>query len=100
MTFEAVFHRSRVELFTVMEDHAIANMQNQGLGIGVFIARDKLGHDLQLLGDVEQFVAQPGEHDTPDKGAGQRWVQDIGILSKRDAQGLGWLLGQGRKGRC
>ena len=42
----------------------------------------------ELLVDVEQLVAQRGEHDAADEAAGQRRIEHVGILGQADAQGL------------
>ena len=46
----------------------------------------ELRHDLQLLVDVEQLVAQRREDDAADEGARQRRVEHVGILGQADAQ--------------
>ena len=50
----------------------------------------ELRHDVELLVDVEQLVAERGEHDAADIGARERRIENIGILGKADAErGLG-----------
>ena len=46
----------------------------------------ELRHDVQLLVDVEQLVADRGEDDAPDIGARQRRIEHVGILGEPDAQ--------------
>ena len=46
----------------------------------------ELRHDVQLLVDVEQLVAERGEDDAADIGARQRRIEHVGILGQADAQ--------------
>ena len=52
------------------------------------VARRELRHDVELLVDVEQLVAQRREHDAADERARERRIEDVGILGKADAQRL------------
>ena len=45
-------------------------------------------YDVQRRVDVKQLIAQPREHDARNIPGGQRWIQDVKILSQRDAQRL------------
>ena len=63
-------------------------MDHQRLVVRPFVAGGELRHDVQLLVDVEQLVAQPGEHDAADIGGGQCRVHHVQVLPQRDAQGL------------
>ena len=50
----------------------------------------ELWHDVELLVDIEQLVAERCEHDAADVGARHGRVEDIGVLGKPNAQrGLG-----------
>jgi hypothetical protein len=89
-----VFHRGGVEGFTVLEGDVGAQVQDEGLRIGPFVAERELRNDVKVLVDVEQLVAQTGEDDAADIGAGQGGVEDVGIFAQGDPQGLG--LGGGR----
>ena len=61
----------------------------------------QLRHDVELVVDVEQFVAEGSEHDAPDIGAPHRGIEDIGVLGEADAQGgLGMGDGFERKQGC
>jgi hypothetical protein len=54
------------------------------------VGQPKLRHDLELFVDIEQLVAECGEHDTADIGARQRRIENVRILGKADAErGLG-----------
>ena len=102
VALQGVLHRGGVEVGAIMELHAGAQMDQQRGRVRLLVAGGELGHDLQLLVDVEQLVAQPGEHDAADIGAGQGGVEDVGVLAQRDPQGLrGGSLGQqGDTGGC
>ena len=63
-------------------------MDDQRPVIGPLVAGGELRHDVQLLVDVEQLVAQPGEHDAPDIGGGQGRIEHIEVLPQRDPQRL------------
>ena len=81
--------RRGVELLAVVEGHAGAQLERQRLVVGrPLVAGRELRHDLQLLVDVEQLVAQRREDDAADEGARQRRVEHVGILGEADAQGL------------
>src|SRR6266704_5281014 len=50
----------------------------------------ELWHDVELLVDIEQLVAERCEHDAADIGARHGRVEDIGVLGKPNSQrGLG-----------
>jgi hypothetical protein len=96
VALEVELHRGSVELFAVVERHAGAQLHRQRLVVGrPFPARRQLRHDGELLVDVDQLVAQCGEHDAADEGARQRGVEHVGVLGQADAQGL---RGGGRRG--
>ena len=81
--------RRGVELLAVVEGHAAAQLDGQRLVVGrPFVAGRELRHDVQLLVDVEQLVAQRGEHDAADEGARQRRIEHVGVFGQADAQRL------------
>ena len=103
VTLQPILHGLGVEGFAVVEGDVGAQVDHQGPGIGPFVAEGELRDDLQFLVDVEQLVAQTGEHDAPDIGPGEGRVQNVGVLTQGDVQGGGVQgLGEGRRGcqRC
>src|SRR5262245_41579603 len=46
----------------------------------------QLRHDVDVLVDVEQLVAQRGEHDAADVGAGQCRIEHVRILGQTNPQ--------------
>ena len=54
--------------------------------VGGVVRQRELGHDAELDVDVEELVAQRGEDDAPDIGAGERRIEHIRILGEPDAQ--------------
>ena len=77
-----------IEQFAVMELHPGTQVDHQRPVVGPLVAGRELRHDVQLLVDVEQLVAQPGEHDAPYERARHGRVEDVGILGEPDAQRL------------
>ena len=78
-----------VELLAVVEGDARAQVQRQRLAVGrPFVARRELRHDVELLVDVEQLVAQRCEHDAADEGARERRVEHVGVFGEADTQRL------------
>ena len=53
--------------------------------------------DVQLGVDVEQLVAQAGEHDAADIGRAERGIEQIGVLPQTDVQNA--LLRHRRDGK-
>ncbi len=87
MAIEAVFHRRRIHRLAVMELDALTQLDGERLVVvRPFVLGRQLRHDLEVGGNVEELVAQPGEDDAPDEGARQRRVENIGILVEPDAQ--------------
>ena len=107
VAFEREFRGLRVERLAVMEFHARPQLDGDLLAVGGGLVRQrKLRHDVELLVDVEQLVAERGEHDAADIGARERRIENVRILGEADAQrGLG-LNGrlerqqQSRRGHC
>ena len=72
----------------VVELHPLAQLDGDRLAVlGGFMRERQLRHDVELVVDVEQLVAQRREHDAPDVGARQRGVEHIRVLRQADAQG-------------
>ena len=94
------FDRRGIEFLAVVEGHALAQLQGQGLvvrrpGIG----SRQLRHDVELVVDIEQLVAQRGEHDAADEAACHGRIEDIGVFGQADAQGLCLRAGHKQAGR-
>ena len=81
------FRGLRIERFAVLEFHAGPKLDRHRLAVGGgLIGQRKLRHDVELFVDVEQLVAEGGEHDAADIGARQRGIENIGVLGEADAQ--------------
>ena len=79
-----------------MEFHARPEFYGDRLAVGrSLVAQRQLRHDVELLVDVEQLVADGGEHDATHVGARERGVEHVRVLGKPDAQRR---LGQRRAG--
>jgi hypothetical protein len=76
-----------VERFAVVEFHVRPQLDRHGLAVlrGVGGQRE-LRHDLQVLVNVEQLVADRREHDAPHIGARERRVEHVRILGQPDPQ--------------
>ena len=61
---------------------------------GGLVRQRQLGHDVELLVDLEELVAERGEHDAADVGARERRIEHIRILGQSNAQRR---LGRGRR---
>ena len=86
----------RVERLAVVEFHVRPQLDRDGLSVrGRLVRERELRHDVEIVVDVEQLVAQRREHDAPDIRARLGRVENVGILGKADAQ---MALRQG--GRC
>ena len=97
MTLEVEFDRRGVELLAVVEGHALADLKQQRLVVTApFVAGGQLRHEVELLVEVEELVAQAGEDDAADEGARQARIEDVEVLGQADTQGLG-LRGCGGK---
>jgi hypothetical protein len=100
---EVELDRLGIELLAVVEGDAGAQLHRQRLVVGRPLpARRELRHHVELLVDVDQLVAQAGEHDAADEGARQRRVEHIGVLGEADAQRLcvDRTCAHGRQQRC
>jgi hypothetical protein len=91
VAIEREFRGFGVERFAIVEFDAGPQLDRHLLAVGGSLMRQrKLRHDVEFLVDVEQLVAERCEHDAADIGACDRWVQNVRILGKTDAQrGLG-----------
>ena len=94
---QRVFHRGRIHFLAVVEEHAGAEMQDDGLAVGIFPGGGEAGHHVQLGIEIDQLVADAGHHVGADEGARQRGVEDVGVVVHADAQRLG--IGGGGKGK-
>jgi hypothetical protein len=98
VALEVVLDRGGVQLLAVVEGDAAAQLEDQRLVVGRPLVRGReLRHDVQLLVQVEQLVAQPREHDAADESARHGRVEDVRVLGQADAQGL--RLGYASEGR-
>ena len=89
VAFEGVFDGGGVHLLAVVEEDAGAELDEElGRG-GPFVGEGELGDGLQLFVDVEELVAEAGEYDAADVGAGEGGVEDVGVFAEGDAEGLG-----------
>ena len=88
MALQRILHRSRVQRLAVVERHARPQMDHQRAVIRPLVTGGELRHDMRRPVDVEQLVAQPCEHDARDIAGGQGRIEDVQILSQRDAQRL------------
>ena len=88
MALKRIFDCCRVHHLAVVELHPGPQMNQQRPVIGPLVSGGELRHDVQLLVDVEQLVAQSGEHDAPDVGRGQRGIEHVEILPQRNPQRL------------
>src|SRR5438067_776450 len=72
------------------------------LAVGRGLVRQReLRHDVELLVDVEQLVAEGGEHDAADIGATDAGVEDVGVFGDADAKrSLGLGAARERRQQC
>jgi hypothetical protein len=88
MPFQREFGGFRVELFAVVEFYSRAQLDRHCLAVGRrFVAERELRHDVELLVDVEQLVADRGKDDAAHVGARERRIEHIRIFRESDAQG-------------
>src|SRR5271165_826769 len=85
---QLVFGGFSSELFAVLELHAGAQMDDQVRRVLPLVAYGKLRHDVQLGVDVEQLVAQAGEHDAPDIGGAEGGIEQVRVLPQADMQDI------------
>ena len=79
--------RLGVERLAVVELDVRAQLDRHRLAVvGGLVGQRELRHDVELLVDVEELVAERREDDASDIGAGERRVEHVGILGKPDAQ--------------
>ena len=87
MALQRIFRGFGVERLAVVEFDAGPELDRHFLAVGGGLVRQrKLRHDVELLVDVEQLVAERGEHDAADIGACQRRIENVGVFGQPDAQ--------------
>ena len=97
---EVELDRGGVELLAVMERDAGPDLHRQRLAVRrPFPGRRELRHDRELLVDVDQLVAQRGEHDAPDERARERRIEHVRIFGEAEAQRLRLRRRGGERGR-
>ena len=91
MPFEAVLGGFGIERLAVMEFHAGTQLDGDRLAVGRGLAAERqLRHDVRLLVDVEQLVADRGEDDSRGVEARQGGIHGVRVVAQPDAQmGLG-----------
>jgi len=101
MALQREFGRFRIERLAVLEFDARPELDGDLLAVGGGLVRQReLRHDVELFIDVEQLVAQRGEHDAADIGARHGRIEHVRILGEADPQrglGFGLDLGAGRQ---
>ena len=84
---EREFRGLGIERLAVVELDARPQLDRHLLAVGGgLMGQRELRHEVELLVDVEQLVAERGEHDAPDIGARRGRVENVRILGKADAQ--------------
>ena len=87
MALQREFGGLRIERLAIVKLDARPELDGHRLAVGRSLVRErKLRHDIELLVDVEQLVANRGEHDAPDIGAGERGIEHIRVFGEPDAQ--------------
>ncbi len=96
MAVEAVLGGLGVERLAVVELHARPQFQRDGLAVRRrLVAERQLRHDVGLLVDIEQLVAEGGKDDARRIEARGRGIERIAVVTQPDAQ-VG--LGESRQG--
>ncbi|MGY4373895.1 hypothetical protein ACVWZ3_001534 [Bradyrhizobium sp. i1.3.6] len=86
-----------VQRFAVMEFDVRPELDRHLLAVGrSLVGQRELRHDVELLVDVEQLVAEGGEDDAADIGAADAGIEDIGVFGDADAK-RGLSLGCARE---
>ena len=84
---ERELHGFGVERFAVLEFHVRPQLDGDGLPVFRRLMREReLRHDVEIAVDVEQLVAQRGEHDAADVRTRRGWIEIVGIFRETDAQ--------------
>src|SRR5262249_38141136 len=94
---QLVLDRLGVELLAVLELHAVAEVDDEVGGVLPRVAGRQHRHDVQLHVDVEQLVADAGEHDAADIGGAEGGIEQIRVLAQADMQDA--ILRQRRRGK-
>src|SRR5258706_3663 len=69
--------------------HAVAQLERERLVVGRPLVRGgEHRHDVQLLVQVEQLVAQCRKHDAADESACHRRVKNVRVFREADSEGL------------
>src|SRR6185312_17359050 len=77
----------RIERLAVLEFHVRPELDGNCLAVGGGVVGErKLRHDVEVLVDIEQLVAEGSEHDAPDIGPRERRIEDVGIFGKPDTE--------------
>ena len=98
---EAELRRLGVERLAVVELHALAQLDGDRLAVAGDLVRSReLGHEVELLVDVEQLVADRREDDAADVGARERRVEDVRVFGEADAERGLRKRGQGEQRAC
>ncbi len=86
---DVVLDRGGIELLAVVKRDALPELHDQRLVVRRPLPRRReLRHDVELLVDVDQLVAQGREHDAPDERARKRGIEDVRVLGEAEAQRL------------
>ena len=87
MTLDREFRGFGVQRLAVVEFDARPELDRHFLAVGRrLVGQCQLRHDVELLVDVEQLVAECREHDAADIGAADRGIENVGILGNPDTQ--------------
>ena len=69
-----------------MKFYAGPEFDRDGLAVGGGGVRQRERHHIQILINVEQFVAKGSKDDAPDIGPGERGIEHIGVLGQPNPQ--------------
>ncbi len=83
---QLVLHRIGIEFFSILELDAVADVDDEVCRILPLVAGGEHRDDVQLGIDVEQLVAQAGEHDAADVGGTEGGIEQIRILTQADME--------------
>ena len=88
MALEAELRRLGIKGLAIMELDVRAQLDRYGLAVGRGLVRQRqLRHEVELLVDVEELVADRGKHDPTDIGSRHGRVEQVGIFGQADTQG-------------
>ena len=87
MPVEGELHRLRVHRLAVVELDVRPQLDDDRAAVVEgFLRQRELRHEVEVLVDVEELVAERGEDDASDIGARERRIEHVRILGKADAQ--------------